>query len=96
MMKILVLNYEYPPLGGGAGNITRQISQNLVKNGHKVLIVTTWFEGLHEHENTEGSPEIIRLKSKRKYLHSSSPTEMYSWMKETKRFLQEYLISPTS
>lgn len=92
-MKILVLNYEYPPLGGGAGNITRQISQNLVKNGHKVLIVTTWFEGLPEHENVAELPEIIRLKSKRKYLHSSSPAEMYSWMKETKRFLPEYLTN---
>jgi len=91
MMKILVLNYEYPPLGGGAGNITRHISQNLVKSGHTVLVVTTWYTGLQEHENEPGFPEIIRLKSTRKHMHSSSPFEMFSWMNSTKKYLAEHL-----
>ncbi len=92
-MRILVLNYEYPPLGGGAGNITRHISQNLVRSGHKILVVTTWFEGLSEHENEAGLPEIIRLKSNRKQMHSSSPKEMLSWMKGSKSFLSQYLAN---
>lgn len=90
-MNILVLNYEYPPLGGGAGNITRHISQNLVFYGHKVLVVTTWFEGLEEHEVNEGQVEVIRLKSKRKHLYRSGPFEMISWIKEAKKFLSNYL-----
>ena len=28
-MKILVLSYEYPPIGGGGGVICKNISENL-------------------------------------------------------------------
>lgn len=90
-MKILVLNYEYPPIGGGAGNISRHISNQLALKGHTVLVVTTWFEGLAEHENETGKPEIIRLRSKRKHMHQSNPFEMYSWIKTTKEYLFHYL-----
>jgi len=91
-MKILVLNYEYPPLGGGAGNISRHIANNLSESGHEVLVVTTWFEGLPEKEISHDRVEIIRLKCNRKFMHKSSPFEMISWMKHAKIFLAEYLL----
>ena len=91
MMNILVLNYEYPPLGGGAGNITKHISSNLVAKGHKVLVVTTWFEGLAEHEIRDGQVEVIRLKSRRKHMYRSTPLEMISWMAEAKKFLDNHI-----
>lgn len=90
-MKILILNYEYPPLGGGAGNITKQLAENFAKQQHKVIVVTTWYNGLHELNNDLENLEIIRLKSKRKYLHSSNPLEMFSWMRESLKFLSVYL-----
>ncbi len=90
-MKILVLNYEYPPLGGGAGNISKQLAENFAKQENHVVVVTTWYNNLPENDNEIKNLEVIRLKSKRKFLHSSNPIEMYSWMKEASRFLTEYL-----
>jgi glycosyltransferase involved in cell wall biosynthesis len=40
-MKILLLNYEYPPLGGGAGRATQNIAIELSRMGHDVDIVTS-------------------------------------------------------
>lgn len=39
-MRILVLNYEYPPLGGGAAVATAALAQGLVKGGAAVDVVT--------------------------------------------------------
>jgi len=92
-LKILVLNYEYPPLGGGAGNITKNISHNLALNGNNIVVVTSWYNNLLENEKPIPNIEIIRLKSKRKHLYHSNPIEMFSWMKCAIKYLSEYLKS---
>lgn len=89
-MNILILNYEYPPLGGGAGVITQHISAGLARLGHNVTVVTTWFSGLEEFEKNENLT-IIRLKSKRKYIYRSNVFEMLSWITECKRFIPTYI-----
>jgi len=90
-MKILILNYEYPPLGGGAGIITMHIAKNFAKRGNIVVVVTAWYNGLSEIEPINNNLEIIRLKSKPKFMHRSFPLEMYSWMKMANKFLSTYL-----
>ena len=87
-MKILVLNYEYPPLGGGAGVITQNISERLACLGHNVTVVTTWFNTEKEVEE-KGNLKIIRLKSKRAHIHKSSVTEMLSWIRQSKKYLKD-------
>ena len=47
-MKILVLNYEYPPIGGGGGIISKYISEGLARLGNEVTVVTTFFERREE------------------------------------------------
>lgn len=88
-MNLLVLNYEYPPLGGGAGEITKNISENLSALGHKVTIITTWYKGLAEDEKIN-HVRIIRLKSKRKAFSPSNVFEMRSWIRKSKSFMQEF------
>jgi glycosyltransferase involved in cell wall biosynthesis len=88
-MKILVLNYEYPPLGGGAGVITKNISERLALFGHSVTVVTTWFKTEKETEQNNNL-KIIRLKSKRKVVYKSSVFEMLSWIKVARKFLIDY------
>lgn len=59
-MRILVINYEYPPIGGGGGFVTRDILEHIAQCGHSVSIVTSWFNGLKKHERVNGV-EVIRV-----------------------------------
>ncbi|MBI5218330.1 MAG: glycosyltransferase family 4 protein [Bacteroidia bacterium] len=88
-MRILLLNYEYPPLGAGAGVISQHIAEGLAGLGNNVTVVTTWFPGEKEEEALENL-KIIRLKSKRKFIYKSNIFEMLSWARESKLFLGEY------
>ncbi|HOY38444.1 MAG: glycosyltransferase family 4 protein [Bacteroidales bacterium] len=89
-MKLLVLNYEYPPLGGGAGVITQNIAQGLVKLGNSVCVVTTGFKDLPP-DSLENDVRVIRLPSKRRFVFQSNPVEMWSWMKHANTFLRKHL-----
>lgn len=91
-MRLLVLNYEYPPLGGGAGVITQKIAEGLSKRGHSVCVVTTWYKGEPE-DISIGNLRIIRLKSKREKIYCSNPIEMLSWIRKSKKFLHKFLLT---
>ena len=58
-MHILVINYEYPPIGGGGGFVTRDILEAMAARGHHITIVTSGFDTLKDHEIRNGV-EIIR------------------------------------
>jgi L-malate glycosyltransferase len=60
-LKILVFNYEYPPIGGGGGVICRDISEELANQGHKVTVITSFYQDLKPHEIINGV-EVIRVK----------------------------------
>jgi len=59
-MRVLVINYEYPPIGGGGGFVTRDILEQMVEYGHGVSIVTSHYRGLKKHEMVNGV-EIFRV-----------------------------------
>lgn len=80
-MRILLINYEFPPLGGGAGNSTMHIAKSYAKRGHEVLVLTTWFEGL-EREEQEGSLKVVRVRSLRKRKDRSNPLEMLDYVRQ--------------
>lgn len=40
-MKILMLNYEFPPVGGGAGHCTRFLAEKMAERGIQVDILTS-------------------------------------------------------
>ncbi|MEM7028182.1 MAG: glycosyltransferase family 4 protein [Chloroflexota bacterium] len=40
-MRILLLNYEFPPLGAGGGKASQKIAESLVEMGHTVRVVTS-------------------------------------------------------
>ncbi len=77
-MRLLILNYEYPPLGGGAGVCSQYHAEGLAKLGYEVTVVTTWFEGEKEAESKDNIT-IIRLHARRKKTFRSNPLEMLSW-----------------
>ncbi len=84
-----MLNYEYPPLGGGAGQVTLNISKRLAKY-HNVTVVTAAYRELPCKEETEGLT-IYRLNSKRRNKMGSNVHEMMSWMIKSLEFCSDYL-----
>ncbi len=92
-MNILILNYEYPPLGGGAGVVSRFHAEGLANLGHSVTVITTWFEGEKEVLEKENL-KIIKLKSKRKFTYKSNPIEMFSWAKLCLSYFKQNENSP--
>ena len=59
-MRIMVINYEYPPIGGGGGMVTRDILEQMALMGHSVKIITSHFTGLKKQETLNGV-KIIRV-----------------------------------
>lgn len=53
-MRILVINSEYPPIGGGAGNASANIARWLIAFGHEVAVLTAHYEGLPRVESRDG------------------------------------------
>lgn len=53
-MRILIINSEYPPIGGGAGNACAHIAQRLARMGHEISVVTSRFGKLPRKEQNEG------------------------------------------
>ncbi|MCP4125067.1 MAG: glycosyltransferase, partial [Bacteroidetes bacterium] len=88
LYNILILNYEYPPLGGGAGIITSHLADEFTDAGHKVFVLTSWFEGLPEKEVT-GNLTIKRLHTRRAKLDRSNVIEMYSYMRKALQYVKK-------
>lgn len=81
-----MLNYEFPPIGGGGGVISKEIALGLSGLGHQITIVTTWFKGLKEEERFTENLLVLRIKALRKKSFQSNPLEMADWIIKTKRF----------
>lgn len=53
-MRILMINYEFPPLGGGGGVASYQIAEGLAAREHEVDVLTTGWRGLAGWEMVDG------------------------------------------
>ncbi|HEY1793730.1 MAG TPA: glycosyltransferase family 4 protein [Opitutaceae bacterium] len=78
-MNILLVNYEYPPVGAGAATATREIGAALHRMGHKVAVLTSSFEDLTG-TRVEDGVKVVRVPSKRRRPDSASIIEMSSFM----------------
>lgn len=89
-MRILTLNYEYPPIGGGAAPVAKDIAEALVARGHEVTVVTMGYGNLPAHEIIEGV-EIFRLKCLRSKEAVCYPWEQLTYIIAAKKFLKKHL-----
>jgi L-malate glycosyltransferase len=64
-MRILVLTYEFPPVGGGGGRAARDICEKLAAQGHQVMVLTSHLKGLPRQENLAGV-QVVRVPSLRR------------------------------
>ena len=78
-MKLLLVNYELPPIGAGAGNATAQIARHLASAGDQVVVLTSSFRGLPRREVRDGYT-IWRVPVVRRRLERCSPVEMLTFV----------------
>lgn len=78
-MNVLVLNYEYPPLGGGGGVVCAEIAEELAAASHRVVVVTSAHGDLPRLERRRGV-EIHRVPVLgRKRLAAASTVSLLSY-----------------
>ena len=78
-MKLLLINYEFPPVGGGAANATSFLAREFATAGHQVTVLTTAFGSLRG-TSTESGFEVVRVWTGRRRAGASNPFEMFSFM----------------
>ena len=93
-MKILVINFEYPPVGGGASPTSEEITKELYKQGHQVTVVTMAWGALPLFEDRNGIL-IHRIPSGRKLPNMSRLKEHIRFLINGRKFLKQHLARHT-
>ena len=77
-MRVLLLNYEYPPFGGGAGVATEALARGLARRGMMVEVITAGEEAAEHSEllwdgaaENEGLLTVHRVAVKRVGVHQA-------------------------
>ncbi|NLG17166.1 MAG: glycosyltransferase family 4 protein [Fibrobacter sp.] len=78
-MKCLLVNYEFPPLGGGGGTTSMYIAKSLSKLGHEVRVLTAAHKSIPLYEEKDGY-RVFRIKCRRKLISECSMPEMLSFV----------------
>jgi glycogen synthase len=77
-MRILVLNYEYPPVGGGAAVATAALAQGMVERGVEVDVVTAGVGSSAECEHP--GLTVYRVRSRRTGVHEAGMGDAASYL----------------
>ena len=78
-MRIVLLNPEYPPIGGGAGNASRHLAQALVRHGHAVTVLTAHWRDLPRREDDRGV-QVVRIPAARRRADRSGAREQAAFV----------------
>jgi glycosyltransferase involved in cell wall biosynthesis len=78
-MKLLVLNYEYPPVGGGGGRACADLCKALAKRGYEIRILTSWVPGLPRLEQVDGY-QVKRVWSGRRLRFQAGFVDMAAYI----------------
>ncbi|MDA1193154.1 MAG: hypothetical protein O3A46_15875 [Candidatus Poribacteria bacterium] len=77
-MRILMINHEFPPVGGGGGLVTAFLAREYVRAGHDVLVLTSAYRDLPRFETRDGY-QIERVPALRINPNVAEIHEMGSW-----------------
>ena len=73
-MRILLINSEYPPIGGGAGNASANLARCLAQMGHAVTVITSRFAS-QPHREQHGDLTVLRIPALRRRQDRSGALE---------------------
>jgi glycosyltransferase involved in cell wall biosynthesis len=79
-LSVLLINYEYPPVGAGAATASQAIARSLVASGNPATVLTASFGSLVGLCDEEGI-RVIRVPSRRRRRESATISEMVSFMR---------------
>jgi glycosyltransferase involved in cell wall biosynthesis len=89
-MNVLMLNYEYPPLGGGAGNATYYLLHEFGKRDDiAVDLVTSSAKGRYEEEHPSDNITIYKLPIQKKSIHYWTMREILSYSIKVHAFVKK-------
>ncbi len=74
-MRLLIVNYEYPPVGGGASNASGFLAATLARQGHQVSVVTSAFRE-YRGLNVEDGVRVHRIPALRKMIDRADVRQM--------------------
>jgi len=77
-MRILMLNYEFPPLGGGGGIAAKKIAEGFIEKGYEVDYVTSHHPELKRYEEVDGI-KVHRVPVGRKKKDTASVKSMLAY-----------------
>ncbi|SLN61836.1 glycosyltransferase family 4 protein [Oceanibacterium hippocampi] len=77
-MRVLILCYEFPPLGGGGAKVVAGLSRQLVLDGHEVDILTSGWKDLPPKETIAGAI-VHRVRTIRGRADRTSPLELAAY-----------------
>lgn len=78
-MRILLINYEYPPIGGGAATATQALGRCFIQLGHEVTVLTSGI-GACVGDKSEDGARIVRLDIRRARNDRASMAEMLGFL----------------
>ena len=67
-LRLLIVNYEFPPIGGGASFASLGLARELVSRGHRVDVLTSRLKGQPGYETIDGI-HLHRVRSWRRGIH---------------------------
>jgi glycosyltransferase involved in cell wall biosynthesis len=77
-MNILLVNYEFPPIGGGASNATWSIARELTRDGHTVTVLTSALGELKGYAEEDGV-RVYRVRALRRARDRSNVVQMLAF-----------------
>jgi len=78
-MRVLIVNYEYPPLGGGSSTATAEMAKLAANLGHQIVVLTAGFRNLPRKETLAGHT-VVRIPAIRFSKHKCTVPEMISYI----------------
>jgi glycosyltransferase involved in cell wall biosynthesis len=68
LMRLLFVNYEFPPVGGGAAYASLATARELVAMGHRVDFLTAATPGMQDDQEIDGV-QVLRVRCHRRSVH---------------------------
>lgn len=78
-MNILLINYEYPPIGAGAATATKAMAKEFALLNHKPVVVTSSYQNYKGFIEEEGI-RVYRIPAGRKFKERSGIVQMFLYI----------------